>query len=159
MDLWGGGKFAALVDNTVTEGWTREGQQRVQQEDDALRHKQYHNTVLEGKLRSAVQQVTDWGGGRVLFQLDKCTKTGEAVEEVLQGKHPATWVMCITNLEYKSFEKCSGDAKLADQILRGVTCLMEGSGRMDRVAVQHLSTMGSIPCHHGMPSGGTGQVS
>ena len=44
------------------------------------------NIVLRGKLRTAVQWITERETGEVLQPGDRCTKTGDRVMEVLCGQ-------------------------------------------------------------------------
>ena len=48
----------------------------------------YHSLVLRGKLRSAVQWITERETGEVHHPGKRCTKTGDRVLEVLRTKHP-----------------------------------------------------------------------
>eukprot|EP00957_Ditylum_brightwellii_P175702 13378176-Ditylum_brightwellii.AAC.1 len=92
LDLWEEGMFDGLVDNTVAEARAREGLQNNQAQDEEHLARQFHQTVLAGKLQEAVWTATDRGTGDVLFPANLCTKTGARVLEVLEGKHPTTRV-------------------------------------------------------------------
>eukprot|EP00957_Ditylum_brightwellii_P049640 3764518-Ditylum_brightwellii.AAC.1 len=63
MDLWDQKRFGALVDNTITEGMALEGRMAPREETVESRARQYHSTVVAGKLRAAVQSATNRGGG------------------------------------------------------------------------------------------------
>ena len=48
----------------------------------------YHSLVLWGKLRTAVQWITERETGGALQLGERCTKKGERVTEVLRTKNP-----------------------------------------------------------------------
>eukprot|EP00957_Ditylum_brightwellii_P110884 8457338-Ditylum_brightwellii.AAC.1 len=104
MALWEEGRYNALVDDTVTEGRALEGRQRSPQQSLDSRARKFNGQVLAGKLRAAVRQATNRGGGGVLFPDDPCTKTGRPVLEVLKEKHPDTRVPDPTRADCSVFE-------------------------------------------------------
>ena len=87
MDMWEQGCHSALV-NEVVEGALQGGQGKKGEDLFESKSRRYNSTVLDGQLRKAVRQVTARDGGSVLFPEDLCTKTGQPVWEVMDGKHP-----------------------------------------------------------------------
>ena len=83
MDLWDRGQHAGLVGDAKAEGADREGRAAFsgEEEEDAVA-RNFHETVLLGKLRQAVRRATDREGGGCLLPEDLCTKTGRPVVEV-----------------------------------------------------------------------------
>ena len=51
------------------------------------RSQTYHSLVLQGKLQTAVEWITERETGGVLQPAERCTKKGERVMEVLRTKH------------------------------------------------------------------------
>jgi len=88
MDLWDGGKYDALVDDTEDELLSCVGLGRRTTDEDA-EMRRFNSTVLSSHLRKAVRGLTNRDGGGVLQPDEPCTKTGRPVLEVLRGKHPA----------------------------------------------------------------------
>ena len=64
----------------------------------------YHDTVLSGKLRQVVRQVTNREGGGCLLPYDQCTKTGRPVAEVLWENHLDTQIPPMENPTCAAFE-------------------------------------------------------
>ena len=64
----------------------------------------FHETMLSGKLRQAVRWATDREGGGCLLPVDKCTKTGRPVADVLLEKHPDMRAPPVENPTYPAFE-------------------------------------------------------
>ena len=58
------------------------------EESAGYRAKTHHILVLRGKLRTAVQWITERETGGVLHPRERCTKTGKRVMEVLRTEHP-----------------------------------------------------------------------
>ena len=64
----------------------------------------FHETVISGKLRQALHQATDREGGGCLLPGGKCTKTGQPVADVLRDKHPDMRVPRVENPLCAAFE-------------------------------------------------------
>ena len=72
----------------------------TQREETAENRSQtYHSLVIRGKLRTAVQWITERETGGVLHPGDRCTKTGDRVMEVLRTKHPEAWTPTAASLD------------------------------------------------------------
>ena len=86
LDAWAEGKHLMLAEDTLRacgEYLT------VSRREETAEHRSqtYHSLVLRGKLRTAVQWITERETGGVLQPGDRCTKTGDQVMEVLRAKH------------------------------------------------------------------------
>eukprot|EP00957_Ditylum_brightwellii_P167713 12767712-Ditylum_brightwellii.AAC.1 len=92
------------MDNMVSEGRALEGRQGGGEEDMERQTQQFNGMVLAGKLHQAVRRATNQEGGGVLYPDNRCTKTGEPVLDVLQGKHPDTRVPDVENPKCTAFE-------------------------------------------------------
>lgn len=88
IDLWEAGCFDELVEEVLIAGrsgvagrnsdsWKEDGEV-----SDSVA-KRYNSMVLDGKIRGAVRFATGRGLGGPKLPLDKCSKTGEPVIEVL----------------------------------------------------------------------------
>ena len=77
MDLWEKVHHAGLAEDAESKGAAREGRAASggKEEDNAV-SRNFHKTVLSGKLRQAVRRETDREGGGCLLPDDQCTKTG-----------------------------------------------------------------------------------
>eukprot|EP00957_Ditylum_brightwellii_P060021 4556804-Ditylum_brightwellii.AAC.1 len=110
-----------------------EGRQRAEEEQEERKARQFNGTVLTGKLWQAVRRATDRDGSGVLYPSDKCTKSGEPVIDVLQGKHPDTRVPDVTNPTCTAFEHYGKVPEVTPlEFTQGsvahVASLMRGSG-------------------------------
>ena len=84
MDLWERGLHTVLVGDAEAEGAAKEGRaSRGVEEEDVALARNYHDTVLSGKLSQAVHWATVREGGGCLLPDEQCTKTGRPVTEVL----------------------------------------------------------------------------
>ena len=86
LDLWEQGHYKALVDDTECEVLSYNPSPCVPSDDSKARS--FHNTVLSGRLRSAVRKLTGRSGGGVCQPDDLCTKSHLPVWQVLAAKHP-----------------------------------------------------------------------
>ena len=87
LDLWEAGQHECLVANICRDAARRAGGSRRGGEAERD-YRNYNSTVLDGKLRQAVRNITSRDGGGVLSPDDICTKAGKPVLEVLKSKHP-----------------------------------------------------------------------
>ena len=85
IDLWEMGLHAGLVGDAKAEGGAREGRAAsgVEEEDNKVVSRRYHDTVLYGKTSQSVLLETNRDGGVCLLLDDQCRKTGRPVAEVL----------------------------------------------------------------------------
>ena len=103
MDHWEKGLIAELVQETVAIAKRSLGG-RVASDDDESIARRYHSMVIDGRLRAAVRQLTNRGGGGVMGIEDPDTKTGERVIDVLQKKHPDLMIPDLDQEGWASFE-------------------------------------------------------
>ena len=61
--------------------------------------------VLDGKVRAAICSLTSQNRGGVLLPEDPCTKTGQPVIKVLEGKHPDLRMPNLPDPNNISFEE------------------------------------------------------
>ena len=87
LDLWENGKVEALVSQVESAAiWSaRKRRSKADEESEARR---FNSLVLAGRLCTAVRNLTSREGGGVRAAGDACTKTGENIVAVLQGKQP-----------------------------------------------------------------------
>ena len=69
------------------------------EESEEHRAKTFHSLVLRGKLRTAVQWITEQDMGGILQHTELCTSTGERVMEVLRTKHTEACPLAAASLE------------------------------------------------------------
>ena len=106
MDLWGTGLHAGLVGDAEVEGAAREGRAASGGEDkDEAVARNYHDTLLSGKLLRAVRQATKREGVGCLLPDEQYTNTGQPVAEVLREKHPDMHVPPVENPTCAAFEE------------------------------------------------------
>ena len=86
MDYWEQGKVLDLIQDLEIESSLQGDYQREKTVDQHFRS--FNTTVLNGKLCSAVRQLTDRDGGGIFSPDDPCTKIGRPVLQILQEKHP-----------------------------------------------------------------------
>jgi hypothetical protein len=86
MNMWQKGEYKALVDDTENAALSAIGSTR--RTCDESRGRAYNKRVLTGRLRSAVRNLTNRGGGGALAPDQKCTKSERLVLDVLMDKHP-----------------------------------------------------------------------
>ena len=84
IDLWVAGKFRALVDDTEMEMRNKGRPVSFKIKLEETKAAAFNNAVLDGKLRNAMRVATDRGGGGMYYPMDKCSKTGKKVIEVLR---------------------------------------------------------------------------
>ena len=89
LALWKAGKFDALIQDITATALARAGSGGRPDEDLESVARAFNSQVLDGKLKSAVRNLTIGERGGVLGPEDLCTKTGQPVIDVLQSKHPA----------------------------------------------------------------------
>jgi hypothetical protein len=92
MDLWDQGHFKALVDDAEGEVLSRRPSSRPP--DDEAQARAFNARVLSGRLRSAVQTLTNRSGGGVRQPDDLCSKSGRPVWQVLQKKFQIYFTCC-----------------------------------------------------------------
>ena len=103
MTLWEQGRIRALIDDVIAEIG---GKPHVRREKDkAAKAQSYQARAISGRLRSAVREVTNHAGGKVLQPDDVFTKTGWPVLEVLQEKHPKVREPNLDDPNLKIFEE------------------------------------------------------
>ena len=95
MDQWEAGRYAQLVreneDVCVEMGWGYTFPDASKEELES-KGQRFENAVLDGRLRSAVRQLTNQGVKGILQAHDTCSKTGRPVLDVLKDKMPRTTV-------------------------------------------------------------------
>ena len=105
LDLWERGLHVGLVGDALLEGRAREvcvARSDEEEKDNLARN--FHSTLLSGKLRQAVRWANNREGGGLILG-DVCTKTGLPVADVLRDKHPDIHVPPLENPTCMSFEE------------------------------------------------------
>ncbi len=69
MDLWAKGHYASLVDDAEGEALRRLGGNRWEPDEESIA-RAYNAKVKSGRLRSAVRNATQRGGGGILKPTD-----------------------------------------------------------------------------------------
>ena len=106
MDLWERGQHVGLVGNDEAEGVVQEVRAASgSKEEDKAIGRNYHDTVLSGKLRRSVCRATGREGGESLLLDNQCTKTGRPVVKVLRKNHPDMQVPPVENPTCAAFEE------------------------------------------------------
>ena len=87
MKRWRDGKVAELVQDTVHTARRGEGRLKCDKDDDSI-VRRYHSMVIGGRLRGAVQMLTNCNDGGILHPDETDVKSRRKVIEVLQETHP-----------------------------------------------------------------------
>ena len=140
LDAWGAGNHAMLVRDTLR---SCEDYQTASWKAETAEHRAqtYHSLVLCGKLRLAVQWITEQDTGVVLQPGDRCEKTGDRVLEVLRAKHPEARTLTAASLT--SYTGCPPDltpVDITDDTVTAVAGRLSGGAGprgTDSVSLQH----------------------
>ena len=101
----------------------------------------YHSLVLRGKLRTAVQWITERETGGILQPGERCTKTGDQGMEVLSTKHPEARTPMSASLDcYTGGPPELTPVDIMDDTVMAVAGTLLGSagpGGTDSVSLQH----------------------
>jgi len=136
MNLWEQGRVLDLIQDLEAEAAMRGD--FVRERTDEQAHRAYNSTVLSGKLRSAIRQLTDRDKGGVFAPDDKCTKTGKPVLQVLQSKHPDAREPDNIGTPGGAFEKYPNtptcvDAHISIDVIEEISSKLSGAAGPDGV--------------------------
>ena len=121
-------KHAMLVEDSL---WACKEYLTVARREETADHraKTYHSLVLWGKLRMAVQCLTERETGGVLQPGDRCTKAGDRVMDVLRTKHSEAWTPTASLDSYPGLPPELTLVDIMEDTVTAVAGILSGEGR------------------------------
>ena len=139
LDLWDEGKVSTLVSDIESAALMGAGAVGERGADEEKAARAFNSNVLDGRVRSAVRNLTArTGGGGVLDPDSACTKTGRPVIDVLRSKHPEMQVPDLGadgNLAYQPYESCPETVPLQCDAMgvEAIASKLSGAAGLDSV--------------------------